>query len=122
MGIDRVKGNSFEFNRVTFKTVGPVLTNRSMIRLKNMAVITRAFPLAAFELVGFTGNTGSAAGNMTLSQKRANAVVAVLKKPGASPKSFTGAKGYGAERPIESNTTPEGRAQNQRISALVKAK
>jgi OOP family OmpA-OmpF porin len=120
--IDTVKGNWFEFTNVRFKTGGADLTDESMMQLKNMVAITKAYPTAQFKLGGYTDNTGSAAGNIALSQKRADAVAAMLKKLGADAKSVSGAKGYGPEWPIADNTTPEGRAQNRRVAVNVKAK
>jgi outer membrane protein OmpA-like peptidoglycan-associated protein len=93
-----------------------------MVQLKNMVAIAKGYPAAQFKLGGYTDNTGSAAGNIALSQKRADAVASMLVKLGASAKSFAGAKGYGPEWPIADNTTPEGRAQNRRVAVNVKAK
>jgi outer membrane protein OmpA-like peptidoglycan-associated protein len=120
--IDSVKGNWFEFTNVRFKTGGSEITNESMTQLKNMVAITKAYPTAQFKLGGYTDNTGSAAGNIALSQKRADAVAAMLTKLGANTKSITGAKGYGPEWPMADNATPEGRAQNRRVAVNVKSK
>jgi outer membrane protein OmpA-like peptidoglycan-associated protein len=120
--LDTIKGNWFEFTNVRFKTGGSEITNESMAQLKNMVAIAKAYPTAQFKLGGYTDNTGSAAGNIALSQKRADAVLATLVKMGANAKSFAGAKGYGPEWPVADNTTPEGRAQNRRVAVNVKAK
>ena len=120
--IDTVKGNWFEFTNVRFKTGGSEITNESMTQLKNMVAITKGYPTAQFKLGGYTDNTGSSAGNIALSQKRADAVAAMLAKMGANAKSFVGAKGYGPEWPMADNTTPEGRAQNRRVAVNVKSK
>ncbi|HQW84347.1 MAG TPA: OmpA family protein, partial [Ferruginibacter sp.] len=120
--VDTVKGNWFEFTNVRFKTGSSDITDESMIQLKNMVAITKGFPSAQFKIGGYTDNTGSMATNISLSQKRADAVEAILKKLGASSNSFTGAKGYGPEWPIADNATAEGRAQNRRVAVNVKAK
>jgi OmpA-OmpF porin, OOP family len=120
--LDTVKGNWFEFTNVRFKTGGSEITTESMTQLKNMVAIAKGYPTAQFKLGGYTDNTGSSAGNIALSQKRADAVVAMLTKMGANAKSFVGAKGYGPEWPVADNTTPEGRAQNRRVAVNVKAK
>ena len=120
--LDTAKGNWFEFTNVRFKTGSSNITEESMTQLKNMVAITKGFPSAQFKLGGYTDNTGSAATNIALSQKRADAVVAELKKLGASANSFTGAKGFGPEWPIADNATAEGRAQNRRVAVNVKAK
>ena len=120
--IDTVKGNWFEFTNVRFKTGSSVITDESMTQLKNMVAISKGYPTAQFKLGGYTDNTGTAATNVMLSQKRAEAVVAMLQKLGAATASIAGAKGYGPEHPVADNATVEGRAQNRRVAVNVKAK
>ncbi len=120
--IDTVKGNWFEFTNVKFKTGSSDITDASMTQLKNMVAIAKGYPTAQFKLGGYTDNTGNAAANVTLSQKRADAVVAMLKKMGAATASLVSAKGFGPEWPIGDNATAEGRAQNRRVAVNVKAK
>ena len=66
------------------------------------------------EIAGYTDNTGDAAINRELSQRRADAVRDALIKAGADPDMLL-AKGYGSADPIASNDTPEGRLRNRRI-------
>jgi OmpA-OmpF porin, OOP family len=66
------------------------------------------------EIAGYTDNTGDAALNLALSQKRAEAVREALIKYGADPDMLV-AKGYGDADPIASNDTAEGRLKNRRI-------
>ena len=66
------------------------------------------------EIAGYTDNTGDAALNLALSQKRAEAVRAALIKYGADPDMLV-AKGYGEADPVASNDTAEGRLKNRRI-------
>lgn len=120
--IDTVKGNWFEFTNVRFKTGGSQITDESLTQLRNLVTIAKAFPAAQFKIGGYTDNTGDAAKNVTLSQKRADAVVAKLKELGMAATALESAKGYGQEWPIADNATPEGRAQNRRVAVNVKAK
>ena len=55
---------------------------------------------------------------MTLSQQRADAVVAKLAELGVAADTLT-SKGYGQEKPRASNDSEEGRAQNRRIEFAV---
>ena len=119
---DTVKGNWFEFTNVRFKTGSADLTDESMVQLKNLATISKAYPTAQFKIGGYTDSTGSAATNIALSQKRADAVAAVVKKLGAVATAIVSAKGYGPEHPIASNATKEGQAMNRRVAVNVKAK
>jgi outer membrane protein OmpA-like peptidoglycan-associated protein/uncharacterized protein YidB (DUF937 family) len=66
------------------------------------------------EIAGYTDNTGDAALNVSLSQRRAEAVREALIKYGAAPDMLV-AKGYGEADPIASNDTAEGRLKNRRI-------
>lgn len=120
--IDTVKGNWFDFTDVRFKTGGTTLTPESSTQLKNLVTIIKAFPNARFKIGGYTDNTGDAAKNRELSQKRAEAVAAEIIKLGASASQLTKAEGYGDQHPVGDNSTPEGRAMNRRVSVNVKAK
>lgn len=120
--VDTVKGNWFEFTNVRFKTGSSVITDESLAQLKNMVAIAKAYPTAAFKLGGYTDNTGDSVKNVTLSQKRAEAVVAKLKELGAAAASIVSAKGYGPQWPIGDNGTAEGKAMNRRVAVNVKSK
>lgn len=120
--IDTVKGNWFEFTNVRFKTGGSDITDESLAQLKNLVTIAKAYPAAQFKIGGYTDNTGDAAKNVALSQKRADAVAAKLKELGMAATGLESAKGYGQEWPIADNATAEGRAQNRRVAVNVKAK
>jgi outer membrane protein OmpA-like peptidoglycan-associated protein/uncharacterized protein YidB (DUF937 family) len=72
------------------------------------------------EIGGHTDNTGDAAGNLKLSQSRAEAVKNAFVAAGVSPAMLTTA-GYGDTRPRATNDTEFGRFQNRRIEyALVR--
>ena len=120
--IDTVKGNWFEFTNVRFNTGGAKVDSASAAQLKNIVAISKAFPAATFKLGGYTDNTGDSVANVSLSQKRSEAVVVEFKKLSASVKAITGAKGYGPQYPIGDNTTAEGKAQNRRVAIIVKSK
>jgi len=56
--------------------------------------------------------------NLTLSSRRAGAVVSYLVSQGVNP-NIISAKGFGDTHPVASNATPEGRAKNRRIVITV---
>jgi OmpA-OmpF porin, OOP family len=68
---------------------------------------------------GHTDNVGAAAANQSLSEKRAQAVVAWVVAHGVAASRLT-ASGYGATKPVADNSSDDGRAKNRRVE-LVKA-
>ena len=70
------------------------------------------------ELGGHTDNVGTAAKNLMLSQERANTVRAYLLMKGIDPARVT-AKGYGMSKPVASNATADGKAQNRRTEVKI---
>jgi outer membrane protein OmpA-like peptidoglycan-associated protein len=70
------------------------------------------------EIAGFTDNTGDIMFNLDLSQRRAESVAVYLYDRGIDRKRVV-AKGYGAERPVMSNDTDEGRRKNRRVEIKV---
>jgi OOP family OmpA-OmpF porin len=74
---------------------------------------------ASINIEGHTSSEGTTEYNQTLSQNRANAVVADLVKRGISNKRL-GALGVGEVRPIASNNDENGRAMNRRVEVVCK--
>lgn len=77
------------------------------------------YPNSRIEVIGHTDNTGSAAYNQDLSQRRAVAVASVLREGGV-PGARVGAYGRGEDQPIAANLTPEGRAKNRRVEIIIR--
>ncbi len=78
----------------------------------------QSYPDTTVQVVGHTDNTGEAAYNQGLSERRANAVADVLMDGGVGfgrIQTF----GRGEDQPISSNLTPEGRAQNRRVEIVI---
>ncbi len=96
----------FDTGKATFKP-------ETIATLEKVVAILVQYPTAEFDVEGHTDSVGSAKSNMTLSQKRADAVVSYLKEHGVKAK--LNAKGYGETKPIASNRTRSGRAKNRRV-------
>ena len=119
---EQFKDNWITLDRTYFKTGSDELTEGSEQQLKNIVAILKAYPKAAIRLGGYTDNTGSAEGNLKLSERRANSVLNKLVALGAN-KAQLSAQGYGQEHPIcEANDTDECKAKNRRIDIRLTAK
>jgi outer membrane protein OmpA-like peptidoglycan-associated protein len=70
------------------------------------------------EIGGHTDNVGNAKSNLKLSEDRANAVKEYLVAHGIDSSRLL-TKGYGSSKPIESNNTPAGRAENRRTEVTI---
>jgi OmpA-OmpF porin, OOP family len=66
---------------------------------------------------GHTDNVGAAASNQTLSEKRAQAVVAWLTAHGVDGSRLK-AKGWGQSKPVADNASEDGRAKNRRVELV----
>lgn len=94
---DALKDNWYSFDNVNFKMGSSTeLEAGSEGQIQNLAQILKAYPDAKIKIGGYTDNTGDAAVNKTLSQKRADFIKSELGKLGVGAQ-VTGAEGYGSE-------------------------
>jgi outer membrane protein OmpA-like peptidoglycan-associated protein len=100
-------GVLFDFNKATLKPESDAV-------LRQVAALVTRDPALRLEIQGHTDNVGSDAYNQPLSEARAHSVVAWLTQQRVVPTRLT-ARGYGKTRPIATNATDEGRAQNRRV-------
>lgn len=70
-------------------------------------------------LSGHTDNTGKASYNKELSYKRAVNVKEYFVKMHSMDPNIFQVNGYGGEKPVASNETPEGRSENRRVEITV---
>ena len=106
-------GSKIALRNVFFDTGKSTLRPESSAELDRLVKLLKDVPSLKIELSGHTDNTGSAQGNITLSQDRADAVMSYLVGKGISKDRLT-AKGYGSDRPVATNDTAEGRQENRR--------
>ncbi len=71
-------------------------------------------------VMGHTDSDGSAEYNQDLSERRAYAVASYLNNHGVAASRIS-TIAYGESRPIASNATPQGKAQNRRVEIKINA-
>ncbi|HET6576820.1 MAG TPA: OmpA family protein [Gemmatimonadales bacterium] len=99
---------------VNFETGKAELTPESQTILNGVAESLVANDSIKVQVGGHTDNTGSAAVNKRLSAARANSVREYLVSKGVAADRLT-AVGFGPNKPVASNRTAAGRAQNRRV-------
>lgn len=82
--------------------------------LDSIAAELTAAPGERIEVEGHTDASGNAGRNLLLSRSRAQSVREYLARRGIA-RSRLSVRGYGALRPIATNDTPAGRAENRRV-------
>jgi OmpA-OmpF porin, OOP family len=106
---------AMDFDRISFETGSAKLTAESADQLHNIATILRAYPKATVMVSGHTDNVGNEQANRNLSTARAKAVANSLTSDGVESDRVS-AEGYGSLKPVASNSTEAGRAQNRRVT------
>jgi outer membrane protein OmpA-like peptidoglycan-associated protein len=116
---DELKGKGrWATQGILFDVAKADVKGESTPTLKEIAEVLKSHSELKVEIQGHTDNVGTAAANLKLSEERANAVKAVLASEyGVSEEQIT-AKGYGSTKPVASNTTVEGRANNRRVELV----
>jgi len=95
-------------------------SGKSSIKAQSQAVlndiigILKEYPTAKFTVEGHTDSVGSEKLNQRLSDSRANSVKEHLIEHGIDAFRLS-ALGYGEAKPIDSNKTRKGRANNRRV-------
>jgi outer membrane protein OmpA-like peptidoglycan-associated protein len=111
-------GQSIRLNNIFFDPNKSILKPASFPELDRVADFLTTTPDLKIEIAGHTDNVGTAPANLTLSLNRAKAVTDYVIKKGIS-KDRVLAKGYGLTKPVASNKTKEGKAQNRRVEFTV---
>ncbi|MBF0182796.1 MAG: OmpA family protein [Magnetococcales bacterium] len=112
------KRGCWVLKNLTFRFNSAKIQAKDTGTIKDTANVLKQNPDLKVEIQGHTDNVGKPAYNKKLSQRRANAVMKGLIKQGVNKKRLQ-AKGYGMEKPIASNATKEGRAENRRVELRV---
>lgn len=108
----------FKFNNLNFASGSDVIDAASSVEVDNLAAILNAYSDVKVRIEGYTDSQGNADSNLSLSQRRAEAVRTKLLSAGIDASRIE-SQGFGASNPIADNETSEGRAQNRRIEVVI---
>jgi len=103
---------------VFFETASADLKTTSQTELNHLKDLLNEHPNIRIQINGHTDNVGAKNANLMLSENRAKAVFNYLTQNGiSSSRLYT--KGYGESQAIDTNDTPEGRANNRRTEFVI---
>lgn len=106
-----LRGVNFDFGKAEIRSDARPVLDEAVRTLKEAGDIR-------VSVEGHTDSVGSSASNESLSVRRAQAVAGYLARGGIS-RDRMDVSGFGESRPVASNDTAEGRAQNRRVELNV---
>ncbi|MGJ8586814.1 MAG: OmpA family protein [Yoonia sp.] len=101
-----------------FATNSTQVSGTSQNELRIVANSLNQYPNTTVNVIGHTDNVGDAAFNQGLSERRAQAVAAILMGGGVSPARIRSI-GAGENNPIASNLNASGRQMNRRVEIVI---
>jgi OOP family OmpA-OmpF porin len=113
------KVSGYKVNNILFEIDNYELSSAAQEELDGVGKFVKGQPEAFVALFGYTDDTGKAEYNIELSRRRAEAAAGYLQKNYELSSDRVVALWYGAENPIASNDTTEGRAQNRRVEIAI---
>lgn len=105
-------------NKITFAVNQSTLTASIYATLNSVVKVLNEFKETSLQVAGHTDSSGAAQYNEQLSIRRANSVANYLLSQQISPNRLN-VVGYGETRPLRTNATAQGRAQNRRVELLI---
>lgn len=111
---------SVAVHQILFDAGRAIIKPESVPTLAALGEVLQSDPKLTIEIQGHTDNAGIPATNLRVSRERAVAVkVYLVQNLGIAPERLT-TIGFGDTKPVASNATEEGRAQNRRIEFVKK--
>jgi len=105
---------------ILFDVDKATLKEDSVKQLQHVVTLMKDNPGLTLEVQGHTDDQGADDYNLNLSQHRAQTVVTYLTLFGIDAGRLA-PRGYGESKPVEPNTTEEGRARNRRVELVKQA-
>ncbi|GAB4127286.1 MAG: hypothetical protein OHK0045_12050 [Raineya sp.] len=105
----------FSTTGITFDTGSDKIKPDSYGVIREIGLVLQENPNVRIKIIGHTDSDGNTQANLELSKKRSLAVKNVLSKEFGIDASRMETDGKGASEPIDSNNTPQGKANNRRV-------
>lgn len=125
MGLDNVtvkqgdKGLTISLDDIKFKADSAVLLESEKTKLDQIAQILEAYPDNDILVTGHTALAGTEKVRQQLSEDRAKTVADYLIELGVRDRFHIFTQGFGATKPVASNTTEAGKAKNRRVEITI---
>ncbi len=103
---------------VNFASGSSDLPGSSTASLAKISNVAKALKATQIKIEGHTDSVGTETQNKSISQLRAQAVASYFKSNGFGNIDVQ-SEGYGFEKPIATNKTKSGRAQNRRVDVII---
>lgn len=117
--LDALNKDGFIALYINFDTGKWDLKSDGQAAVREIVAALKSAPALGIAIEGHTDNVGQAAANKSLSEKRAQSVMAAIVAGGIDAKRLSAA-GFGQERPVADNRSEEGRAKNRRVELVRK--
>lgn len=113
-------GEVVRMNNLFFDSDQAEIKKESYSELARLARLLKSNPAIRVEIAGHTDDTATATHNLGLSKRRASAVMNYLLEQEIEASRIV-AKGYGESKPIDTNSTEEGKLKNRRVEFKILA-
>lgn len=107
-------GQTIRLNNIFFETGSATLKAESFPELNNLVKLLNENPKINIVIEGHTDNVGTDEANQILSENRAKAVHDYLLSQGVGAERLS-YSGFGESKPVDDNSTEEGRMKNRRV-------
>ncbi len=102
--------------KVNFASGRSELPSASLDLLAKVSAVAKSMNASEMKIEGHTDSVGSESQNKIISEQRASAVATYFKSNGFNEVT---SEGYGFQKPIATNKSKEGRAQNRRVDIII---
>jgi outer membrane protein OmpA-like peptidoglycan-associated protein len=100
---------------ITFKQSSADINAQFYPVLRSISKVLKKYDKTLVNINGYASSEGDPSYNQRLSEQRARSIAAYLRSQGIKKQRLID-KGFGIRYPVASNSTPEGRAANRRVT------